>query len=181
MRAFKEVTMRQLLKNRAGVTVLEGVIALGLLALITAGAFGVLLSASRQSSVPDIREEMTYAVEKAGDLLKVYIHAQQNEFANTHLPDGLVCGPCGNISNGGCTSNAGDKIYPTDRTPLASGTHYVGCLLPPVCDRSNSEFSYTIASSNIHENKLADASKELDVNLNGYKITFTISCNGYEL
>ena len=46
MRAFKEVTMRQLLKNRAGVTVLEGVIALGLLALITAGAFGVLLSAS---------------------------------------------------------------------------------------------------------------------------------------
>ena len=172
--------MKQLLKNKAGVTVLEGVIALGLLALITAGAFGVLLSASRQSSVPDIREEMSYAVEKAGDLLKVYINAQQNEFANNHLPGSLPCGPCGNMNaSGACTQS--DLIHPVDRKPLSAGEHNIRCLLPPVCDRSNSSFSYMVASSNIHENKLADASKEPEVNLNGYKITFTISCNGYEL
>ncbi|MBQ8033218.1 MAG: hypothetical protein IJ266_04635 [Elusimicrobiaceae bacterium] len=172
--------MKQLLKNKAGVTVLEGVIALGLLALITAGAFGVLLSASRQSSVPDIREEMSYAVEKAGDLLKVYINAQQDDFAYEHLPGSLSCGPCGNMNaSGACTQS--DLIHPVDRQPLSAGEHNIRCLLPPVCDRSNSSFSYMVASSNIHENKLANASKEPGVNLNGYKITFTISCNGYEL
>lgn len=174
--------MKQLLKNKAGVTVLEGVIALGLLALITAGAFGVLLSASRQSSVPDIREEMSYAVEKAGDLLKVYINAQQNDFAYAHLPGSLPCGPCGNMdSSGACTESAGDTIHPVDRTPLASGTHNVGCLLPPICDRSNSEFSYTVENSTMHENKLANASTETDIALNGYKVDFLIKCNGYEL
>ncbi len=174
--------MKQLLKNKAGVTVLEGVIALGLLALVTAGAFGVLLSASRQSSVPDIREEMSYAVEKAGDLLKVYINAQQNDFAYAHLPGSLPCGLCGKMNNGACTESAGDTIHPVDRTPLASGTtHHIGCLLPPICDRSNSEFFYTIANSTMHENKLADASTETDIDLNGYKVDFSIKCNGYEL
>ncbi len=179
--------MKQLLNSKAGVTVLEGVIALGLLALITAGAFGVLLSASRQTSVPDIREEMAYAVEKAGDLLKVYINAQQSEFANAHLPDGLACGPCGKMNgSGGCVSSAGDTIYPTDRTPLSSGRHDVGCLLPPVCDRSNSEFYYSVLNTSTSHDKdrLASASREPGTGagvFDDYTVTFTIRCNGYEL
>lgn len=63
--------MKKLLKDKAGVTVLEGIIALGLLALIAGGAFGVLLAASRQASQPDIREEMAWAVENANARLKM--------------------------------------------------------------------------------------------------------------
>ena len=178
--------MKQLLNSKAGVTVLEGVIALGLLALVTAGAFGVLLSASRQTSGPDIREEMAYAVEKAGDLLKVYINAQQYQFANAYLPEGLSCGPCGQRGNtGGCTENVGDNpiIYHTDLSPLASGEHSIRCLLPPVCDRSNSEFTYNVVNTNsISDNKLASTSQEEAGGLfDGYQVTFKISCNGYEL
>lgn len=178
--------MKQLLKNKAGVTVLEGVIALGLLALVTAGAFGVLLSASRQSSVPDIREEMSYAVEKAGDLLKIYINAQQNEFAYAHLPGSLPCGPCGNMnSSGACTESGSDLIHPVDRKPLESGRpHNVGCLLPPVCDPSKSSFSYQVSNTSTSNdaNRLASASQEEGTGMfNDYTVTFSISCNGYEL
>ena len=48
------------IKNKKGVTILEGLIALGLLAAVSVGIFGVLLSLSRKSYEPDIREEMLW-------------------------------------------------------------------------------------------------------------------------
>ena len=62
--------IRKILKNRKGVTLLEGLIALVLLAMVTTGTFAVLLSTSRRSAQPDIREEMTFAVERAMNKLQ---------------------------------------------------------------------------------------------------------------
>ena len=55
--------MKKLLKSKKGVTILEGLIALLLLAMISVGTFGVLLSTSRKSAQPDIREEMMKLLE----------------------------------------------------------------------------------------------------------------------
>ena len=49
--------MKKILKSKKGVTILEGLIALALLALVATGTFAVLLSSSRKSSQPDIRED----------------------------------------------------------------------------------------------------------------------------
>ena len=57
--------MKRILSKKTGVTILEGLIALGLLALVAAGTFGVLLSVSRKAGSPDIRESMILAVERA--------------------------------------------------------------------------------------------------------------------
>lgn len=55
---------KYILKNKKGVTLLEGLIALALLAIVATGTFSVLLSASRKTSSPDMREELVFAVEK---------------------------------------------------------------------------------------------------------------------
>lgn len=154
----------KLLNNNKGVTVLEGVIAMGLLALITAGAFGVLLSASRQSSVPDTREEMTYAVEKANDLLKAYIGG------TNHLPSTLTNGLCG--------GSVVDPLYEHDYP------HQISCMLPPVCDQTNgnSSFTYKVTSHGLQDDSRAPESKETgNVPMQMKRINFSITCNGYEL
>ena len=177
--------MKRILHSESGVTVLEGVIALGLLALVTAGSFGVLLSASRQNSMPDVREEMSYAVEKANDKLKVYLQAaQMGDVGRAYLPDSFKQGLCG-----------------TDVTtgPLEIGVeHNIQCLLPPICDKSNhSSFSYTVSVRGAQPGKLATASQEGTPNTygtkaygegysmasigSGYQISYKIYCNGYEL
>ena len=179
--------MKHILDSQAGVTVLEGVIALGLLALITAGAFGVLLSGSRQATA-DIREEMTYAVEKASDLLKVYVNAQSGENGNAFLPDNLKCGLCGKLEGGVCKTDASNQIYSYTK-PLTAGMgtgiedkFHIKCLLPPVCDPNNSEFFYKISSAGMNESPLAAQSLESPSPLSQqYRVAFTIQCNGYEL
>lgn len=134
--------MKKILSNKAGVTVLEGVIALGLLALVTAGAFGVLLAASRQTTRPDVREEMILAVERANNELKVY----------TGLGDGAEA----NMLN--------TDTFPQNRNPYRAGNQGtavdIKSYLPPICDRNNSSFTFTV---------------------NGNTITFDITCNGYTL
>lgn len=64
--------MKRIFKNKKGVTVLEGLIALLLLAMISVGTFSVLLSASRKSSQPDQREAMTLSMERAVHALQVF-------------------------------------------------------------------------------------------------------------
>ena len=188
--------MRELLKGKSGVTILEGVIALGLLALVTAGAFGVLLSASRQSSLPDMREEMLYAVEKASEKLQVYVEAAQTgETGRSYLPEELKCGLCGHVNaSGGCQSDI-SYGFVTDTTPLGAGTHTITCMLPPSCDKNNgSTFSYTVSSISEVASRLVSEDVEgtgtwthgEDYDMaspvfNGRRITFTIRCNGYEL
>ena len=170
--------MKKILTNRTGVTILEGLIALGLLALVAAGTFGVLLSVSHKSTMPDLREEMVLAVEKANDLLQMY--ADQRGVGTSALSADVQQGLCGN-----------------DSTPMKTGEppHYINCLLPVICDSSNSEFSYTVATE-------SDFAIKPDNNSNGQQsyvvagnydggldspvvkknnITFNITCNGFTL
>ena len=118
--------MKKILCKKTGVTVLEGLIALGLLALVAAGTFGVLLSVSRKASNPDIREAMILAVERAHEQLQMYTPTMAS-LSNDSLPTELENGLCGN-----------------DSSPLSISTkHYINCMLPPICDRNNnSEFYY---------------------------------------
>lgn len=110
------------LKSKSGVTVLEGVIALGLLALVMAGSFGVLLSSSRQTMEPDIYEEMILAVEKANDMLKEYA---ANYSYDTFLKDKTQKYHLDEFRNGLCPETAFSDL---------------NCLLPAICDLSTSEF-----------------------------------------
>ena len=167
----------KIINNKAGVTVLEGVIALGLLAVVTAGAFGVLLSAARKSSQPDMREEMALAVEKAKDRLQVYLHYSEGR---NYLPDDL--------KNGLCTN--GSPVI-TDNDPLGSGSHHIECLLPPICDKESTDsvFTYELVSPPaVNLSLLGDTTTNVDKATNGssvstglLKIEFQIACNGYEL
>lgn len=160
--------MKRLLTNKKGVTVLEGVIALGLLALIAGGAFAVLLAASRQTTQPDLREEMILAVEKADNLLKAYVGV-----TNANCDDGGDCAPVMHSRlRGGLCCYAGGECT---STPL-SGTHRIDCLLPPICDRSNSTFTYH--RSNI---QVQIGSSFADTLVDPGSIEFEITCNGYTL
>lgn len=173
----------KILNNKKGVTVLEGIIALGLLAVVTVGAFGVLLSAARKSTQPDMREEMALAVENAKDKLQIYINTNNDSFAKARLPSGLANGLCGGDSN-----------------PLQAGTdHHIKCLLPKICDASSSQsaFSYKISSGNSFATnldytkhreggdnrvaKLCNNCSGTSAGTSTLKVTFTIKCNGYEL
>ncbi len=117
--------LKKILSKKTGVTVLEGLIALGLLALVAAGTFGVLLSVSRKAGSPDIRESMILAVERAHEQLQMYTPVLES-MSNSSLPSEFQNGLCGG-----------------DSTPLSTGTtHYINCLLPPICDKSKSSFSY---------------------------------------
>ena len=148
----------KLLKSKAGVTVLEGIIALGLLAVVTAGAFGVLLSAARKSTQPDMREEMVMAVEKAKDMLQMYV----NPAGYSASPDSTVLYPTG--------------LCGGDATPLRVGTHNIKCTLPPICDKATSSFSYTVAEKGMPFTVEGEGD-----NVKLLSISFSISCNGYEL
>ncbi len=160
--------MKRLLTSKAGVTVLEGIIALGLLALVTGGAFAVLLSASRQTSQPDVQEEMSWAVEKVNKLLRIYPMYLSEDDATRAMrslvPPDLANGLCGG-----------------DLSPMSTGEHDVACMLPPLCDKNNSSFTYTVTQVDHREqvtkyndwNSIPDYSR--------YTITYDITCNGYKL
>ena len=137
--------MNKWLRNKKGVTVLEGVIALGLLAVVTAGSFGVLLASSRQASQPDMREEMALSIEKANDKLKaMLLFADENltsesvQYLSTsyQVNTSEVYNLCpGEDANDGLEVNV---------------DHSIKCLLPPICDSAHSTFTYnflTITSS----------------------------------
>lgn len=156
--------IKRLLRNKAGVTILEGLIALGLLALVAGGTFGVLLSVSRKSSQPDIREEMLLAVERANEQLQIYTNPSA-----TNLPDDFKNGLCGGESLSSVLSTGGE--------------HEIACMLPAICDRNNSEFSYQVTESTFSPDGFptsADYRAHSDP-LKKTTITFTIKCNGFTL
>ncbi len=169
--------MKKILKSKKGVTVLEGLIAMTLLALVATGTFAVLLSTSRKSSQPDIREEMALAVEKAAQKLQVYVYPDGIDL-DSELED--------NISRGLCPGEDSSD-------PRATGRHSINCLLPPICDANDSSFSYTVAVSPL--NPLPRSADQLKTrNANGdytstadtagrslYNVRFDITCNGFTL
>lgn len=157
---------KSILRNKKGVTVLEGLIALGLLAMVAAGAFAVLLSSARHSSQSDFREEMLLAVEKANDALQQYAINQQSSLsADTYMTSGLCTG---------------------DSSPLSTGTHSIDCMLPALCDKNagHSAFSYTVATRTQNVNGTIGSSHKIsgfDNTLTHLGITYNITCNGYSL
>ncbi len=164
--------MRKILKNNKGVTLLEGLIALMLLAVVATGTFGVLLSTSRKTAQPDIREEMALAVDRAAQMLQVYT-----------VPDSASAAITGSTlyQHGLCG-------YQDETDPVATGNpHYINCLLPPMCDTSNgSSFSYTVVGANTDvRNKLKNSDKDsLQLGTTAklsYSVTFNITCNGFTL
>lgn len=156
------------LHNKKGVSLLEGLIALLLLALIATGTFGVLLSTSRRSTQPDIREEMVLAIERAMDKMQVYVHP--SSYAYDDLPDDVQGGLCGGDSDPLSTSQA----------------HQINCMLPPICNQSNnnSYFRYTVEQVNKPKAKLYPSNQGTGAAsqaANPYSITFDIQCNGFRL
>ena len=166
--------IRKILKNRKGVTLLEGLIALVLLAMVTTGTFAVLLSTSRRSAQPDIREEMTFAVERAMNKLQTYVFTTKDDSGDkiklSTVPTAIQNGLCG-----------------TDEDPLAAGSHNIDCMLPPICN-NNSSFKYTVSVVNstsklgIYRLSLYDIGSASGLSLaEPYSINFDITCNGYKL
>lgn len=164
---MRGVMKKYFLHNKKGVSLLEGLIALLLLALIATGTFGVLLSTSRRSTQPDIREEMVLAVERAMDKLQVYVYP--NSYAYGSLPYDVKGGLCG------------------DYNPLGDNTHNIECMLPPICNRNQSHFTYKV--SKISETewpkgklRLTDLGSGVDYQLRApYTVQFDIQCNGFRL
>ena len=166
------------LTKKKGVTILEGLIALGLLALVAAGTFGVLLSVARKSGAPDIREEMVLAVERANDQLQMYSSGIVSGMTNSKLYEQYANGMCG-----GSLIPAEVKV--SDSSPMSIGSHNIKCMLPPLCDYSNSTFTYTVreASFTTHNyggsNMVTDYASAFPTK--GRQVTFNITCNGFTL
>ena len=161
--------MKRILSKKTGVTILEGLIALGLLALVAAGTFGVLLSVSRKAGSPDIRESMILAVERAHDQLQMY----KIDGNNPNVTSSFAYGLCGG-----------------DSDPLGGGTHYIDCLLPPICDRNNSSFYYTTGNTKTSMSLPFVAKYGSNGTVSGWggtssaqvlSVEFTIQCNGFTL
>ncbi len=150
--------MKRILQSKRGVTVLEGLIALGLLAIVAGGTFGVLLSVSRQAGQPDIQEEMILAVERANEQLQMY---RMDAEPSSLVPDYFKKGLCGG-----------------DDYPLSEGEHRINCMLPPICDTNTSNFEYKVESVSqaLPANPISGAAARTNM-----KITFDIECNGFTL
>lgn len=171
--------MRKILKSKKGVSLLEGLIALLLLAIVATGTFGVLLSTSRKSTAPDIREEMALAVERAQQMLQVYIYSGDVRDEYVILDIGSLY--AGEVMGGLCDNETNGHVY--FNAPLGGGDHDIKCLLPPMCDPDTSDFYYTVSTStNTGFRKDMRASDKADTSsADELKVTFSISCNGYTL
>ncbi len=162
--------LKHLLTKKTGVTVLEGLIALGLLALVAGGTFGVLLSVSRKTGTPDIREEMALAVERANELLPMYapLKSDGTNMASLKLPNRYQRGLCEDID---------------DPSPMSLDSHDIRCLLPPICDESNSSFSYEVGNDEVSlPSAVPSNTKDYYYTSQPHRqITFEITCNGFSL
>ena len=56
--------------NKKGLTIAEAVISMVLLAIVTMGIYGVILASVRSGKKPDMREDMSFAIETASSKLK---------------------------------------------------------------------------------------------------------------
>lgn len=162
---------------------------MGLLALVMAGSFGVLLSASRKTTEPDMREEMVRAMDAASEMQKE-IAMLSGDF-KTKIEDFRITDPDFRHSwNLGCATPAGNDL---------------SCLLPVICgyvpgrEDNKSSFSYQLEDRNEwptwgsssgwegagNQQMNAWGRDNTNYNSEGYSpmklFTFTIACEGYEL
>jgi len=186
--------MRNLFTDTKGVTLLEGLIALLLLAVVAVGTFSVLLSVSRQPAQPDIQEEMLFAVERANNLLQLYTYFLGTSDDNSpHTNTRII--------------NQLQHYFGT--TPLSVGVHNstnLRKLLPVICDRddtnnSPSTLTYTVTREDVNldvKTAVGLGESESDAylttgawndnvysytaaNIPVVKVEFNITCNGYTL
>ncbi|MBO7191038.1 MAG: hypothetical protein J6V32_02925 [Elusimicrobiaceae bacterium] len=152
------------LKGEKGVTLLEGLIAIGLLAIVSVSTFSVIVSISRRGSQPDIREDMFLALERAQSELQKYVFPGTDSVYQQGL--------CNN----------------SDTTPLAEGSHTINCLLPYKCNSGS--FTYTVSNTDLEQfigqvTYPAENRTISDENKSDYygakTITFNITCNGVTL
>lgn len=90
--------------NKKGYTIVEGIIAMLLVAIMVGGIFTALMASRRAIIEPSYREEMLYTVESLSNQLKNYVDAE-----------------------GGVNSLCGSS------TPLSNGEHDCSSMLPDVC------------------------------------------------
>lgn len=168
--------MKKFFKNKKGVTILEGLVAITLLALVATGTFSVLLSTSRKTTQPDIREEMALAVEKASQLLQLYIYADEDSL-DSNMTNRVTKPLCSGVSYDPLSTNRDLNI---------------NCLLPPICDRNQSSFTYRLTELSPVLPRTADRMKKR--NADGtyttttevsshklYQVQLNITCNGFTL
>lgn len=162
--------MKHIFKNKLGITLLEGLIALGLLSLAATATFGVLLSVSRKSSRSDIREEMLWAVERAHERLQMYNGLSDTEVQSMPSAQQGLCGA--------------QSPY---RHPLDTGDpHTITCMLPPLCDlQRDSSFAYTVTLEDMqgvqHSLFNGDVNEVSGPLFQRKHIAFDIRCNGFTL
>ena len=162
--------MKHIFKNKLGITLLEGLIALGLLSLAATATFGVLLSTSRKSSRSDIREEMLWAVERAHERLQMYNGLSDTEVQSMPSAQQGLCGAT--------------NPY---RHPLDTGDpHTITCMLPPLCDlQRDSSFAYTVTLEDMqgvqHSLFNGDVNEVSGPLFQRKHIAFDIRCNGFTL
>ncbi|WP_428898393.1 prepilin-type N-terminal cleavage/methylation domain-containing protein [Parelusimicrobium proximum] len=65
---------------KKGFTIVEGIVAILLLAIVTAGVYGVILSTVRANIVPDIKEDSAYQIEAVTAALKLLMTGAPSDF-----------------------------------------------------------------------------------------------------
>ncbi|MBR1981021.1 hypothetical protein [Candidatus Proelusimicrobium excrementi] len=109
--------------NKKGYTIVEGIIAMLLVAIMVGGIFTALMASRRAIIEPSYREEMLYAVESLSNQLKNYVDAE-----------GAVASLCGST------------------TPLENGDHDCSSMLPDVCRTDggyNSSLTYNVSGLSV--------------------------------
>ena len=159
--------VKAFLQEKKGVTLLEGLIAIGLLAIVSVATFSVLVSVSRKGSQPDLREDMFLALEQAQVGLQKYVFPGTDAIYQQGL--------CADIS---------------DTDPLGVGSHDIKCLLPKKCNWLASSFTYTVANTDLepfigevtwHAEKQTISDEKKASYYGAKTITFNITCNGVTL
>ncbi|MGB2579081.1 hypothetical protein AAIR98_001000 [Elusimicrobium simillimum] len=75
--------------NKKGLTIAEAVISMMLLAIVTMGIYGVIMTSVRSAKKPEMREDMAFAIEQVTARLKSNI--QQDVFCRELNADGTAC------------------------------------------------------------------------------------------
>ena len=152
--------MNRFLKNKKGVTLLEGLIAIGLLAMVSVSTFSVLLSISRRAKQPDLREDMLLSIEKTNAELQKLTTQQDLTLLDICSDD------------------------------LIGSTHSAYCKAPITCTILGNlfgDFTYTVEDNSLEskitgllpdEDQRTMSSEEKAQVFGTKKTTFNITCQG---
>ena len=110
--------------NRKGYTIVEGIIAMLLVAVMVGGIFSALMASRRAIVEPSRKEEMLYAIESLENNLKNCVSSRLDEDCS--------------IDNCGGGSDA-----------ISIGEH--NCTLPDVCKGADDYFKYEVSGTSISD------------------------------